>query len=83
MVQHIPLTLPHHFPSVQPRGLHSDIIAMSKASEEASSFECGSELLKRQFLFDPSYKSLNHGTLMPLLLETSRLLPRTNISTHT
>lgn len=34
---------------------------MSTESEERSSLECGSELLKRQFLFDPGYRNLNHG----------------------
>ncbi|KAK6002236.1 hypothetical protein QM012_001874 [Aureobasidium pullulans] len=35
---------------------------MSAGCAETTSFECGSELLKRQFLFDPGYKNLNHGS---------------------
>ncbi|KAG9888416.1 hypothetical protein KCU86_g18564, partial [Aureobasidium melanogenum] len=35
---------------------------MSAASGPMTSFECGSELLKRQFLFDPGYRNLNHGS---------------------
>jgi hypothetical protein len=39
---------------------------MSAASGPIKSFECGSELLKRQFLFDPGYRNLNHGErIMP------------------
>lgn len=34
---------------------------MSENSEETTPMECGSELLKSQFLFDPSYRNLNHG----------------------
>jgi len=40
---------------------------MSTQSEEKSFLECGSELLKRQFLFDPGYINLNHGNHTPLL----------------
>jgi hypothetical protein len=34
---------------------------MSGSSKEIPLMECGSELLKRQFLFDSSYHNLNHG----------------------
>lgn len=34
---------------------------MSKANDELPQMECGSELLKSQFLFDQSYRNLNHG----------------------
>ncbi|KAI5252033.1 PLP-dependent transferase [Aureobasidium subglaciale] len=30
--------------------------------EEVSTMECGTEPLKRQFLFDPAYRNLNHGS---------------------
>lgn len=38
---------------------------MSKVNDELPQMECGSELLKSQFLFDQSYRNLNHGMYKP------------------
>lgn len=34
---------------------------MLETFDKTTGMECGSELLKNQFLFDPAYRNLNHG----------------------
>ncbi|CAD0084095.1 unnamed protein product, partial [Aureobasidium vineae] len=52
---------------------------MSSGFEETTSYVCGSELLKRQFLFSPGWRNLNHGKDLP----SSRSINASGSRNHT
>lgn len=62
----------HHHP-ISELGQHTRIellhrVAMNNQSSDSdvlqqSQLECGSDLMKQQFCFDPKYRNLNHGEL--------------------